>query len=166
MITELTDKDLDAFIKIRRDSLSFSPKSFGSSPDTEINRESTRIDLQSKNEENFILGYFQKGNIIGMLGFIREKSLKKKHKGFIWGVFVYKEFRGRGIGKMLMESCLMRIGKLNGIEKVVLTVSSASSEAITLYENLGFSQFGKEIKSMKWQGEYLDEIYMEKNLKK
>lgn len=165
MIRALAEKDVDEFLKIRMDSLKLSPKSFGADPNTNIDKERTRLDLQSKNEENFILGYLEGDQVTGMIGFIREKSIKKRHKGFIWGVFVYAEYRGRGIGKKLMESCLHRLSTIHGLEKVVLTVSSTSTEAIALYEKFGFSQFGIEKKSMKWQDEYVDEIYMEKLLK-
>ena len=162
MIRELTERELDEFLKVRTDSLKLNPNSFGSDPNLKIDKEKTRVDLKSKNEENFILGYYNHDQMIGLVGFIRESGIKKKHKGFIWGVFVYPEFRGKGIGKELLKACLTKIAELNGIVKVVLTVTHTSTEAIALYKRLGFNQFGIEKNSMKWKGVSIDEIYMEK----
>lgn len=165
VIRELTEKDLDKFLKIRNDSLRLCPKSFGADPNTTIDKEKTRLDLQSKNEENFILGYFDHDQIVGMLGFIRESGMKKKHKGFIWGVFVYPEYRGKGIGKELLQACLSKTALLKGLKKVMLTVSNISMEAISLYVSLGFQQYGIEKDAMRWEGEAIDEICMEKLIK-
>ena len=46
-------------------------------------------------------------------------------------------FRGKGIGKMLIEQCLQKAKELN-VAKVILYSSSKLKEAIPLYEKYGF----------------------------
>ena len=166
MIRTLNENDVDIFIKIRKDSLRMNPKSFGSSPNAEINREKTFEDLKAKNDENFILGYFDGAELVGSLGFIRYQNEKVRHKGFIWGVFVYDQYRGKKIGKMLMQNCIDRASKLPGLEKIMLSVSHVSSAALALYTNIGFEIYGRETNAMIWEGAYIDEISMEKILSK
>jgi len=164
MIRSLNEKDLDVFIKIRKDSLQLDPKSFGSSPNVKINREKTFNDLKAKNDENFILGYFVEDKLVGTLGFIRYENEKTRHKGFIWGVFVYDQFRGKKIGKLLMSECIDRASKLSGLHKLMLSVSHISAAAIALYSKMGFEVYGKEPKAMIWEGVFIDEILMQKIL--
>lgn len=167
MIRPLNESDVEAFIKIRSDSLLFSPRSFGADPipGIEMDAKTTREDLKAKNESNFILGYFEEGKLMGMLGFIRHQRVKTKHRAFIWGVFVYPDHRGKGIGKALLEECLNRANQLEGLEKVSLSVTHVSAVAIGLYEHLGFQPYAREKDALMWKGEPLDEIFMEKRLK-
>ncbi len=164
MIRAITEKDADAFIRIRRDSLRLEPRSFGADPDAEIDREATFRNLQAKNEEDFVLGYFDEGKLIGLLGFIRESKRKKRHKGRIWGFFVYPEYRGKGIGRALFQECLDRASAIEGLEKVILSVTAVSERALAFYQSFGFKEYGREKGSMKWEGEWLEEIFMEKRL--
>lgn len=166
MIRSLNENDVDIFIKIRKDSLQLDPNSFGSSPNAEINREKTFKDLIAKNDENFILGYFEGDALVGILGFIRYGNEKTRHKGFIWGVFVYDQFRRKKIGKQLFEECIERVSKLPKLEKIILGVSHISAPALGLYKKMGFEVYGWEKKAMIWEGEYIDEILMEKVLNK
>ena len=162
MIRRLNERDLDLFIKIRSDSLQMEPQSFGADPFAKIDRDQTYRDLKAKNDENFILGYFVEGQLVGTVGFIRYKNSKRKHTGFVWGVFVYKEQRSKNIGKLLMKSCIEQALQLDGLEKIVLGVSHISDRAIDLYQKMGFEIYGIEKQAMIWKGEYIDEILMEK----
>ena len=62
------------------------------------------------------------------------KPYKIGHAGTI---FVKKEFRGKGIGKLLMKE-LIKWFKKNNIKKVSLCVHTKNKKAIKLYERLGF----------------------------
>ncbi len=160
MIKPLTAEHLDAFIRIRLDSLKLHPDAFGAAYEEGLDREKTREELAQKNEENFILGYFQDEELIGMVGSIRDQRLKKKHKATIWCVFVYPAYRGQGIARQLMMACIEKLEKLPGLERIVLTVSHQATSAQKLYESLGFKAFGREPEALKTHGHYVDEIYM------
>ena len=164
MIRRLNEIDLDLFIKIREDSIQLDPKSFGSDPGSKIDRAQTLKDLKAKNDQDFILGYFEENQFVGILGFIRFSNQKTKHKGFIWGVYVYEEYRRKKIGEQLLKSCIDRASKLKGLEKILLGVSHISENALSLYDRMGFAIYGREKNAMIWEGEYIDEILMEKIL--
>lgn len=165
MIRALGPEDLDAFIQIRSDSLRMSPEAFGSDPRAPeaFDRMATHKDLAAKNERNFILGYFQGERLVGMMGFILSERAKIRHRAFIWGVFVYADCRGMGIGKALMQELLARAAQLEGLDKIVLSVNHSSIAAKRLYESLGFKQYAVEKDAMRWNGVSLDEIFMEWN---
>jgi len=55
-------------------------------------------------------------------------------------LYVLPDFRGRGIGRKLLNECLNRI-KEKGFSAVMLNVLSEDKAAIKLYEKLGFSIF-------------------------
>jgi len=162
MITQLTSAQLDLFIRIRQDSLQRYPLAFGADPATKLDRTTTERDLAAKDESNFILGYWEKERLVGIIGFIRETRRKKQHKGWIWGMFVYPEYQGKGIGKALLTACLERAAQLDGLEKVLLSVTSTAAAALSLYQALGFEAYGTERRAMIWRGQAVDEIFMEK----
>ena len=164
MIRPLNEKDLEQSIKIRRDSLTSYSMSFGADPKKPIDRAKTFEDLKAKNEENFILGFFDNGTLIGTLGFVRYSNPKTRHKAFIWGVFVYPEYWGKKIGSLLLEECISKAERIEGLEKIILGASHISDAAIALYRKFGFEVYGRERKAMIVEGEYIDEILYEKYL--
>jgi ribosomal protein S18 acetylase RimI-like enzyme len=95
-----------------------------------------------------------------MAGFFREKLLKVRHKGRIWGVYVRANSRGQGIGRALLGALLEQIKTLPGFEQVNLTVSSHQVAAKALYRLLGFETFGVERAALKIADQYFDEEYM------
>jgi ribosomal protein S18 acetylase RimI-like enzyme len=95
-----------------------------------------------------------------MAGFFRERHLKARHKGRIWGLYVRANYRGQGIGRALFSGLLQKIRTLPGLEQVSLTVSSRQAVAKTLYHSLGFETFGLERAAFKIGEQYFDEEYM------
>ena len=57
-----------------------------------------------------MVGAFYDSRLIGMAGFYREKGLKSRHKGRVWGVYVTPEARGGGIGRKMMQALLVLSG--------------------------------------------------------
>jgi len=163
MIRPLDASDLDAFIQIRSDSLNKSPQAFGADPRpvSAFDRDQTRKDLEAKNHQNFILGYFEAGVLLGMAGFVQSEREKIRHRAFIWGVYVYPKCRGKGVGKRLLQAALERAKDLDGLVKVVLSVNHSAGAAKGLYESIGFKTYAVERDAMRWKGESLDEVFME-----
>ncbi|MDF1698408.1 MAG: GNAT family N-acetyltransferase [Saprospiraceae bacterium] len=162
MIRTLGIDDVDQFIGLRTYSLINEPMSFGSDPHIKIDREKTIQDFQRKNEENFILGYFDQTTLIGFLGFIRYTNCKTRHKAFVWGVYVSENYRGNKIGNLLLESCINRAQQLEGLTKILLGASHISEAAIGMYKKFGFKEYGREKNAMIWEGKSIDEILMER----
>ena len=69
MIRTLNIDDLDAFIQIREDSLRIDPRSFGADSNKPLDRAITAKRMRKKNDEDFILAYFEESEILGMVGF-------------------------------------------------------------------------------------------------
>ncbi len=164
MIRLLEEKDLDAFIRVRLNGLRLFPASFGASFEDGVDRESFRQVLATKHERNFIMGAFEKDNLVGLVGFVQHKSPKMKHKGIIWGVYVEPDYGGQGIGRQLLNACLDRITHFPELHSVQLTVSTKAPKAKALYESLGFEPWGIEPECLLVGGELIDEIHMWKKL--
>jgi ribosomal protein S18 acetylase RimI-like enzyme len=100
-IRRLTERDAGALWQFRLTGLEIDPWAFGESVEelrnTTVEQYATR--LGSGGSENFVVGAFDGATLVGMVGFYREKHLKRKHKGHIWGVFVLPSARGRGLGR-------------------------------------------------------------------
>ena len=75
------------------------------------------------------------------------------------GLTVKKEYRGRGIGRALVEKMIAEARKNKQIKIIKLGVFAENLVAINLYQSLGFKQFGKLPNGIKHQGKYSDHDY-------
>lgn len=161
MIRPLSSQDVDSYINIRKEMLTKEILSFGADPTRPIDRDQTIKDLEAKNAENFILGYFDHAELAGVVGCIRNHRRKEHHKAMIWGMYVYPKFRGRHIGRQLIQEAVDSISTVDGVAKIMLSVTSAAIPAKGLYESVGFTAYGHERDAARWEGEIVDEYFME-----
>ncbi len=87
--------------------------------------------------------------------------LKKNKHTALMGIAIQKEYRGLGIGKLLMEQLIDWL-KSKAVEKIWLTVFSTNKRAIALYEKIGFEIEGIQKNHIKIRDEYIDRIFMAK----
>ena len=66
---------------------------------------------------------------------------KVKHRAD-FGISVLKEYWGLGLGKALTEACI-QCAKDTGYEQVELNVVAENDRAISLYQNFGFVEYGR-----------------------
>ncbi|MBV9770231.1 MAG: GNAT family N-acetyltransferase [Bryobacterales bacterium] len=86
----------------------------------------------------------------GRLSGICLASLVQSDVGHVTQVCVSKAARGTGVGYELMRRSLESMAK-HGCRKVTLTVTAVNSEAITLYEQMGF-QKTRNFTAYVWDG--------------
>jgi ribosomal protein S18 acetylase RimI-like enzyme len=160
-IRRLTDRDAESYRQLRREALEREPLAFTDSvaEHEAITLEAIRNRLGSA-EDNFVLGAFIDGQLIGMAGFFRRRGEKIRHRGGIWGVYVAKECRGKGVGRAVLAELIGVVQLLPGIEQVALAVSRQNAGAKSLYESLGFEVYGCERRALKIGDAYVDEELM------
>lgn len=68
-------------------------------------------------------------------------SIQYQHNCCDWGIYVHeKEARGKGIGTLVLQKCLLYAREVLGLRKVFLEVLSDNPAGIHLYEKLGFQK--------------------------
>lgn len=69
------------------------------------------------------------------------KAYKLKHRAN-FGISVEKEYWGLGIGRAMTEACIT-CAKRAGYEQLELDVVSGNTNAVALYESVGFIEYGR-----------------------
>lgn len=75
------------------------------------------------------------------------------------GIGVLASYRGKGIGKALIEEALKK-AKLKGLTRIELTVRENNKLAISLYEKFGFVAEGIHKDAVCIDGEYENHVFM------
>ena len=157
-----TEQDAQALWDLRMLALETDPWSFVESSEElrEISVDEYASRLRANNATNFVVGAFEERTAVGMTGFYQEKPMKRRHKGWIWGVFVRPAARGRGVARSLMEEVIKRGKMIDDLEMILLTVSVDQPAPRKLYQSLGFRSIGVEPKGIKIGNDSHDEEHM------
>jgi RimJ/RimL family protein N-acetyltransferase len=112
----------------------------------------------------FVLGNIRNGapqlvaiadeTIVGWCDVLRKPRETLKHSAIL-GIGVVKPYRGRGIGKSLIESALQS-ARASGITRIELTVRTDNAAAKKLYESCGFVDEGICRRYLRIGDEYKD----------
>lgn len=98
--------------------------------------------------------------VIGWCDICPQKFESRRHVGVL-GIGVRADFRGQGIGALLMERALKK-ARTCFLERVELDVYSSNTTAIELYKSFEFEQEGIKRRARKVDGVYEDIIIMAK----
>lgn len=117
--------------------------------------------ILANDKETMLVAETSKG-IVGWIVFFSQNRIRLSHTGS-FGMMIDKNFRGKGIGKLLIKGLLDWAESNPLIEKVSLGVFSTNERAIALYKRMGFIEEGRKIKEFKMDnGDYVDDILMYK----
>lgn len=157
----LAPDNVDALIALRKEALETNPLAFGASPqdDKTLSLEFLHASLADP-QTSVIVGAFDGAQLVGMVGVVRGGQVKRRHRAGIWGMYVSPRARERGAGRRLLEAAIAVARSWPGVEQVHLSVTETSMEAWRLYESAGFREWGREPRSVLWEGRYVEEIHM------
>jgi len=156
-IRELGPDDAAAFWELRLRGFREDPTSFGYSFD-EASREP--VALERRSPDDVVLGAFEAGRLGAIAGLERPLRRKRAHRAVLWGMNVAPELRGRGVARALAVELIARARRIDGVERINLTVMAHNDAAIRLYRSLGFEPWGREPGAMKLYGVQYDELSM------
>jgi len=158
----LTAADAQRWWNLRREALRLDPHAFSASADEHesLSLEEVRRRIGSVTEDSFLVGAFDHCNLVGMAGFYREKGIKSRHKGRIWGVYVTAPMRNAGVGRKMLQMLLLRARHIEGLKQILLSVAATQTAAAHLYRSLGFVSYGREPRALRIADQWIDEDYM------
>ena len=158
----LTADDTPAYSALRLEALEMEPEAYISGPEDHraLTFDELRGRLAADAAEKFTVGAFAESRLVGMATFARESRAKVRHKANIYGVYASRDMRGRRIGRMIIEALLDRAAHIQGVEQMVLEVTTTQSAAVGLYRSFGFETFGCQRRALRIDGRYLDVAHM------
>ena len=133
---------------------------FGSSYDEEIEYDTSVW----KDRMKTALFAVVNDRLVGMISVVRRNRLKTGHTADIFGMYVSREYRQMGIGDALLMSAISVASENKDVTKIVLSVNPKQEAALSLYRKHGFQVAGELKKELQIDGNYYDELVMEKFL--
>jgi ribosomal protein S18 acetylase RimI-like enzyme len=104
------------------------------------------------------------GRLVASSG-IGLKAAVCAHVG-VFGIAVARDFRGRGIGSLLMKTVLEEAEReIPTLRLVTLAVFGNNPHARALYERFGFEEYGRLPGGILHRGEYVDDVLMQKKVR-
>ncbi|MBO0951505.1 GNAT family N-acetyltransferase [Fibrella forsythiae] len=153
----LTEADLAVYRALLMSGLEQDADSFRIAPEDE---QHAPFPTQNR-PDSFTMGAFVGEQLAGVVSFQRDgaERVKLRHKGLLFRMYVSPNVRGQGLAGLLIQEVIDRARQLDGLEQLVLTVTT-TNPAKRIYERFGFRSFSLEENAMKWRGTYLTEEAM------
>jgi ribosomal protein S18 acetylase RimI-like enzyme len=158
----LTATDKEQYRKIRLECLQKYPQNFGSLYEDEKTSNNLKFDkiITENNGTDFLYGAFDGENLVGICGAIKESRTKTKHTSEISHMYVQTAYSGKGIGSALVQLTIEKIFSNNTVEQIILGVVQSNVQAIKLYQNAGFVQYGLFENYYKFDNKYESLVLM------
>jgi RimJ/RimL family protein N-acetyltransferase len=161
IVRRLVASDTAVYHELRLTALRTEPTAFASTAEAEERRTVADIVPRIASAESFVVGAFDPlAGLIGLGGFYREAGPKMRHIGWIWGMFVVPEFRGRGLAGRILASLIEDARHVPGVQQLQLRVISSNSAAQRLYESAGFKRVALLPRALYVDGMFHDDVVM------
>ncbi|MFZ3301256.1 MAG: GNAT family N-acetyltransferase [Microgenomates group bacterium] len=141
-IEKLTAKNLQEFRSIRLEALRLEPQAFGDTYEVLDKKNDNFWIKQLSSKSQVWYGAYAGDSIVGIGSIKYAKALKFNHIAHLSGIYVKKEYRGQGIGKLLFKTRIDEAFNNEKIKKLKLIVNISQTNAIGLYESYGFKKVG------------------------
>jgi ribosomal protein S18 acetylase RimI-like enzyme len=169
VVRPMVAPDLPAYKTLRDLLLALHPEAFSSDAQTERDRAPetylSRVSAAGA-AWPFTLTAWLGPRLVGAITCEREPRLKTRHIGHIVGMMVHPESRGIGVGRALLDACIARCRAGGDVEMLTLSVTSGNEPALRLYEQAGFSRYGRLERAVKVAGRYHAKELMMLNLQR
>jgi ribosomal protein S18 acetylase RimI-like enzyme len=160
VIRELRNGDVEAYARLRRESLLDSPLAFVASPADDVFSDEERVCEEiRRTPESVIIGAFRPV-LVDAVGLYRDRLLKSSHKTHLWGLYVTPTHRRQGIASELLDAVLRHAATLPEVSWVHLKVSAATPGAQRFYERAGFRVWGTEPAGARYKGQTVADFHM------
>ncbi|OIR05110.1 putative phosphinothricin acetyltransferase YwnH [mine drainage metagenome] len=160
-IRRLKPNDASACRALRLLGLRQSPASFGRSHREEASRPLSFFEERlAPTGPAATFGAFAGGELVGMITLLRAPGLKENHKASIVGLYVHPEHRRQGVARRLVARALRAASGLDGVRQLRVAVVEENAPALALYEEAGFSIYGREPEALHHRGRFLDELLL------
>lgn len=164
-LRRLTPSDAAAYRAVRLRGLRECPSAFGSSYSTEsklaLETFAQRLETAA---DSWTFGAFDSDRLVAIVTLRRFPNVKERHKAGIYGMFVSRSHRKKGIGRLLLARAIAQARRMRGLQKILLGVNEANQPARKLYESLGFSGYGREENATLVSGKFHHELLMARPL--
>ena len=167
-IRALAAADLAAYRALRLRGFAEHPAAFTSSHAEESVRPPDallhRVAPPAARPHDGVLGAFDGGTLVGVVGLEVDMRAHVRHKGHVFGMYVPAENAGRGIGKALVAAVIRRAQATPSLRQLGLTVTAGNAAARRLYEGTGFVAWGVEPDAVIVEATAHDKIHMTRAL--
>lgn len=105
------------------------------------------------------------GKLVGMGRVIFYSKDRFKHNVELQALFVDPEFRGYGIGELLLTKRIELVSEIDNIKNILCTIYGSQTASIELHKKYGFEIVGKTVDFVNLNEKYFDMLHLQKILK-
>ena len=146
---------------IRLEALQSEPAAYSSSYEETLARSDEQWRQRLANDQSVHLLARAQSRPIGMVGGYPGSDEGDDSVAVVFGMYVAREHRGRGIGRLLLTSLIDRLSSFPQITTIRLGVTETQDPARRLYESMGFQVVGKTEEGIVVNDRQYDELIME-----
>ena len=158
-IRPLLVAEAEQLARLRLEVAAESEVAMGCSYAEEAARPLTVLANQLGSQSGVTFGAFVGNVLVGTASVLLNERQSLAHKAAVWGVLVAPAYRGRSVGRQLVQACI-HFAASNGVCRINLVVYAASEVAVGLYQSVGFAVYGRESQALCINGVYYDALLM------
>ena len=123
------------------------------------------LEKMRKGDQIMLLAFIR-NHLIGNCGIERDFDAKKRssHIGIV-GISLKKAYRNDGIGFRMLKTLIDLSYEMKNLRFLRLDVYSVNEKAFKLYQKMGFIEYGRLPKGIRYKNELVDKIEMYKSFR-